>query len=156
MAADPGAQPRRDRPWTSIADRYPTAPLGDDEDGPPEPSNDDDEATDLGAYSLLGPRRQELFLDLRLRCGDDLALPYVDIAGMRHRPGEGTIIIALRPGKVTIRGRNLKAIYQALLSHRVRFIRECDERPEFQADDAVVVESITAENLPALAVDEQE
>ncbi len=94
------------------------------------------------SWSLLRMGRgQEVSLDLRLKTGDCLGLSYAYLVAVQFDPS-GRILLWFTSHHVTIEGRGLKPLYDALLRHRVRFVQEEAARLEFLTEGQSFVSKI--------------
>lgn len=73
-----------------------------------------------------------MMLDVRLNNGDCFGLPYSYFMAMSF-DAPGTVVLYFATHTVTIEGRNLRSIYDALLRQSVDFIQE--DKPESGAPD---------------------
>lgn len=74
-----------------------------------------------------------LMLDVRLKTGESFALPYSFLVEA-HYDASGTLTLIFTTRKVTIKGRNLRTVYDFVLNHRLEFVQEenplYDDTPE--------------------------
>ena len=83
------------------------------------------------AYShLAADRHQKVMLELRLASGNAEALSYSYLVKVRFDPSRG-IFMDFSGYRLTIAGRNLRPLFEALVRHRVAYIQETEE---FQAE----------------------
>jgi hypothetical protein len=91
---------------------------------------------DLGAFGMLrGAHERAIMLELRLANGNSLAFNYSYLVQATFDPSLG-ILLQFGGKRVTISGSHLNAevrpnvrLFQALLRHRVTWIRETDRLP---------------------------
>lgn len=88
-------------------------------------------------------------LDLRLKTGDAVALPYSYLTAVEYDAG-GTLRLKFVGHSVTLTGRNLRRVYDGLVQHRVRYVQEesalYDESPETGTFiDGIVVKAAGAD-----------
>ncbi len=83
-------------------------------------------------------------LDFRGSNGTSFALPYQQLHAIAFDPVAG-IRMEFQEHKIVVRGRNLRPVYDHLLSHRVTFLQEQD----FDAapESATFIDSINVERL---------
>ena len=67
-----------------------------------------------------------IMLDIVLRSGNHVALSYAYMTKVEFDPSS-SIVIHVMEDRVTVTGRNLRSVYQALITHRLRLIRESAE-----------------------------
>ena len=85
-------------------------------------------------------------LDLRLKDGKRIALPYSTLLKSSFDPSKG-ITLEYSTDTVTIQGRNLQAVYKAIAQHRLSALRESGERAAaFAHDDGPVITVIRIES----------
>lgn len=89
-----------------------------------------------GCYSMLTANRNgAVMVDFRKRTGDSIALPYSYLTEASFNASAG-ILLRFVGHDVRIAGRNLRALFDSLMWHKVTWIREtqegsiADERPE--------------------------
>lgn len=92
------------------------------------PASDAGEASamseDYPSYGILrGASAYALMLDLRLRTGDHTALPYAYLDAINF-DASGTLNLSFGARTVTVEGRNLRPIFEQLLTHSIRFLQE--------------------------------
>ena len=116
----------------------------------PEPDEDDDwdkpEPWDKPwrrTWRTARPRgREDIMLDCRFSAGGRRALGYTWLGDMAYEPG--TIKLLFGENLVTVTGRNLEQLYDALVQHRVPFIQEGSETEEtLKPDDEPHIEELT-------------
>lgn len=108
---------------------------------------------DLGAFGILrGVQDRSLMLELRLANGNSVAFNYSYLAQASFDPSQG-ITLFFGGKKVTISGSNLNTelrhnlrLYEAILRHRVPWVREAD-RHDLRAapPGSVVIDGIDIE-----------
>jgi len=78
-------------------------------------------------FSVVSADRQrKLMVEFRLITGNSKARAYSYLVAADFVPGEG-IVLDFSADKVTIKGRNLRPLYDALVAQRVAVVRELDE-----------------------------
>ncbi len=107
-----------------------------------------EEAGPTEEYQALGVSEifsEAVMVELRLRGGERVGLPYPWLGQVRFRPP--AITLSFTTGvEVTIRGRNLGPVFSALLRHQAVFIREADAPTSLLVRGAApLVESIEVE-----------
>lgn len=113
----------------NILDRYAPRAAEVAKKQPDEPGALDD----LGAFGILrGVQDRSLMLELRLANGNSLAFNYSYLVQASFDPSHG-IMLQFGGKKVTISGSNLNTeirpnvrLYEAMLRHRVPWVREAD------------------------------
>ena len=86
-------------------------------------------------------------VELRRVTGDAWAFPYTLLSGILFNPS-GELRLAISDFQVTIKGRNLRPLFDQLQLHRATMIREMDEAhdpPEGETDAVTVVTKILVE-----------
>lgn len=83
-------------------------------------------------------------LDLRFADGNRIAFPYSFVTGISF-DGDLGIEILTTQKCITIKGRNLMALYEALVAYRVRYV-QADLGTDTQ-DDGLFVATISVEEL---------
>ena len=81
-------------------------------------------------------------VDFRGHNGVAVALPYTELLSLAYHPTDG-ITMEFREHHITIRGRNLRPLYDLLVDHRVTYVQEddFDDAPETATFvDAIMVE----------------
>jgi hypothetical protein len=105
---------------------------------------------DLGAFSILrGVQDRSIMLELRLKDGNSVAFNYSYLVQASFDPSHG-ITLQFGGKNVILSGSNLNAeirpnlrLYQALLRHRVPWVREADRHDQLQAPPgSVIIDSI--------------
>lgn len=86
----------------------------------------------------------EITLDIRLKGGNAIALPYSYLLSI-HYNAQGKITLTWAHATVTIEGRNLKPIYDGMLTHNVSFIHEGDAYFDEGEDSDTFITTITIE-----------
>ena len=88
---------------------------------------------DKKAFSIIPSNAGEIMLDVRLKMGDCFGMPYSYLMGMAF-DASGILTLFFTTHTFTIKGRNLRPVYEGLLRHTVTFIQEenpdYDESPE--------------------------
>ena len=74
-------------------------------------------------------------LDVRQKTGDRAALPYAYLTFI-HFNKSGDIRLEYSGHTVSIRGRNLGDLYNALLNHRVDYVQEADLQYEDTGEES--------------------
>lgn len=88
-------------------------------------------------------RMPPAMLVLRLKTGNQKALMYSYLKEIDFDPSEG-IVLQYVSHRVTIRGRNLTAVFDRLVEHRITWLQEVDEA--LVADEtATVVSTVQVE-----------
>jgi hypothetical protein len=101
---------------------------------------------DLGAFGLLrGVQDRSLMLELRMANGNSVAFSYSYLVQATFDPSVG-MILQFGGKRVTIAGSNLNAeirpgirLYEAILRHRVPWVREADRATSLRAPQGSVV-----------------
>lgn len=101
---------------------------------------------DLGAFGLLrGVQDRSLMLELRMANGNSVAFNYSYLVQATFDPSVG-MILQFGGKRVTIAGSNLNAeirpgirLYEAMLRHRVPWVREADRATSLRAPQGSVV-----------------
>jgi hypothetical protein len=94
----------------------------DEEEDELEPAEDDGRC-----YSIVSAdRMRKLALELRYLTGDGKALAYSYLVSIDWSPSEG-IKMDFSGNAVEIRGRNLRAIFDAAVAQRLAYVREMDD-----------------------------
>jgi hypothetical protein len=105
---------------------------------------------DLGAFGLLrGVQDRSLMLEMRLANGNSVAFSYSYLVQASFDPSVGMILL-FGGKRVTIAGSNLNAefrpgirLYEAMLRHRVPWVRETDRHDQLQAPaGSIIIDSI--------------
>ncbi len=110
---------------------------------PPEPEDTEDEFPCYGR--LRGPRQAAFMLELRRATGDGEAFDYGLLGRVRFDPSAG-LALHFANGVVTVRGRNLRPVFEAALTRRLLWVREAAEPGRAGGDpDATVVTAIAVE-----------
>ena len=84
-------------------------------------------------------------LDFRLKTGDSENFPYSYLVRMRFDKS-GIITLKFSDTKVTITGRNLLGLYDALGAHKVTWIQEGDDRYDERSESEPFISAIKIEN----------
>ena len=82
-----------------------------------------------------------LMLDVRLRSGVRLALPYSYLSHVNFDPS-AAIEAVFSSHAVTIQGRNLRPVYEGLLVHRVEWLQEGAPRHDPHPETATYITQI--------------
>lgn len=83
-------------------------------------------------------RERAVELDLCLRTGDHWAFPYSYKTAIKFDLS-GTIVVYFTTHVISIRGQNLKPLYEGLITHTVSCVREvADEFADVPAESTVV------------------
>lgn len=94
---------------------------------------------------LRGVRQAAFMLELRLATGDADAFDYGLLGRVRLDPSAG-LMLWFANGTVTVRGRNLRPVFEAALARRLAWVREADEPARVGRDPgATVVTAIEVE-----------
>lgn len=83
-------------------------------------------------------------LDFRFKTGDSENFPYSYLVRMRFDKS-GIITLKFSDTKVTITGRNLLGLYDALSVHKVRWIQEGDDRYNERSESEPFISAIKIE-----------
>ena len=84
-------------------------------------------------------------LDLRKKTGDRETFPYSYLVRMRFDKS-GIITLKFSDTKVTVIGRNLLGLYDALSVHKVTWIQEGDDRYDERSESEPFISAIKIEN----------
>jgi len=109
-----------------------------------EESGDENELQEnLSSDCFFSPGRRRFvpFLDIRFVDGDSIGLRYTHIDALLFTGGKAITIISPLY-RVKLEGRNLKTLYQRLLTESVVWISELPEEHDKLAASAVVINSI--------------
>ncbi|GAB3967725.1 hypothetical protein GCM10028806_10540 [Spirosoma terrae] len=91
----------------------------------PQPAYNDNEDSEIIISKFYGyersPIRRAVMLDLRLKGGKYVSLPYSYLTKIKFDPSE-SIELYISGNHVKITGRNMHDIYEQLIRHRVTFI----------------------------------
>jgi hypothetical protein len=97
---------------------------------PPAEAAEEQESVEeerLPSYSVVSADRQrKLMVEFRLLTGNSKARAYSYLVAADFDPSQG-IVLDFSADKVTIKGRNLRPLYDALVAQRVAVVRELDE-----------------------------
>lgn len=93
-------------------------------------ANEEDE-TDYRAYGANRTGRQAIMLDVRTLEGVRLALSYSYLNSIFF-DASGLIVLSFGSHNIRIEGRNLTPVYDGLINHRVRYVRQ--ENAEIERD----------------------
>lgn len=93
-------------------------------------------------YSLLGGDGfTEYFFELRFGNGLQTCFNYNDLIWFNHDPGDGSIDLAFGDFMVTVKGRGLSNLFQAIKGKRVAWVKEADsEMQDHKGNDCFVSE----------------
>jgi hypothetical protein len=120
---------------------------------PTNHTEDSDAADDCGSFGYLrGVRDRALFLELRRKDGNIIALGYAWLERVEYDASIG-LILHFTGLKVKVAGRNLNAevrpnlrLVDALCRHRVPWIKESEERDVILASkQSIVIEALHIE-----------
>jgi hypothetical protein len=100
--------------------------------GADAPTHDADEV-DYKAYGINRTGRPALMLDLRRLPALNLGLSYSYLMSVAFDPS-GEMLLLFTSHKVTVKGKNLSRIYDAVLSHTLRYLQE--ENPDYESEGA--------------------
>jgi hypothetical protein len=81
---------------------------------------------DYKAYGINRDGRPALMLELRCAPGFNLALSYPYLMSV-SLDATGTLTLLFTSHRVRVTGRNLRRVYDALLSHTLRYLQEGDD-----------------------------
>lgn len=93
-------------------------------------------------YGVGQDSERRALVDFRGHNHVAVALPYEAVKSLAYRPTDG-ITVEFREHKVSIRGRNLRELYDLLVSQKVTYVQEddFDDVPETATFiDAIIVE----------------
>ena len=97
---------------------------------------------DNGVFGLRAEAQgHSLMLDVRLRSGVRLALPYSYLSYF-ELDSSGAIQAVFASHTVTIQGRNLRPVYEGLSQHRIEWIQEGDPRHDPHPETATYITRI--------------
>lgn len=94
-------------------------------------------------FSLRNEAGHTLMLDVRLRSGANLALPYAYLINVEFDPSTGLKAV-FSSHMLMIKGRNLRPIYEGLLYHRVEWLQEGDARHDTLPENATWITGVQA------------
>ena len=98
-------------------------------------------------YATRGQNRgEEIAIDVRLRTGDAWAFPYSYMMALRLN-ADGEILVFFSSHRMTIRGRNLRPLYDLLLQRQVAWIHESSERYDEGDESETFLRAIEIEEL---------
>jgi hypothetical protein len=100
-------------------------------------ANDDDEPF----FALRDVEGRTLMLEVLLRTGNSHAFPYAYLLGVTFDPSIG-ITLHFTNAKVLLRGRNLRALHQGLLTHRVLWLREGNSSEAFLPESRTFISQV--------------
>ena len=108
------------------------------------------EIPDSDDYQASAPvsanRPPEPMLEFRFKPGNVLALSYPLLISAALNPSTG-IVLEFTSHRVTLRGRNLRSVFQAIRTHRVPYVQELPGSLDGLPDDAVVISEIQVQSL---------
>jgi hypothetical protein len=93
--------------------------------------SEEQEETNYRAYGANRTGRQVLMLDVRTLTGERLALSYSYLNSIFF-DASGILVLSFGSHNIRIKGRNLAPVYEGLLNHAVRYVRQ--ENPEIERD----------------------
>jgi hypothetical protein len=101
---------------------------------------------DLGAFGVLrGGQDRSIMLELRTKDGNSIAFNYSYLVQASYDPSHG-ITLQFGGKRVSLGGSNLNAeirtnvrLFEALLRHRVPWVREADRHDQLQAPAGSVI-----------------
>ena len=96
-------------------------------------------------YGIENQRNYGSCLDLRLADGNFKALPYSYILEINFNPSEGIEFLTATK-KISIKGRNLRPLYNYLAVFRVRFI-QANIGPDLSDEESLFVKEILISEL---------
>lgn len=88
---------------------------------------------DYKAYGINRTGRPALMLDLRCLPSLSLALSYSYLMSVAFDPS-GELLLLFTSHKITVKGKHLRRVYDALLAHTLRYIQE--ENADYESEDA--------------------
>ncbi|HEY1082547.1 MAG TPA: hypothetical protein VGE29_09815 [Prosthecobacter sp.] len=95
-------------------------------------------------YSVLvGEAIQEHFMELRFSNGLQTCFSYLDLAWFNHDPESGCIDLSFGGFLVTLKGRGLAPLFQAVKQKRVGWVKEADNELQDHEANSSFIESIT-------------
>lgn len=77
------------------------------------------------SFGTVGDAAPPPMVEFRGHDGRSLAVPYSRLLSIDYRPDVG-LFLEFPDHQISVRGRNLRPLYDALLSHRVSFVQEGD------------------------------
>ena len=92
--------------------------------------NEPDEI-DYRAFGVNRGGRQVLMLDVRTLTKGRLGFAYSYLENVLFDES-GFLVLSFGTAKITVEGRNLAPLYEALLNHKVRYVRQ--ENPNIEKD----------------------
>lgn len=92
---------------------------------------------------LVGETMQEHFLELRFSNGLQTAFSYTDLAWFNHDPESGCIDLSFGGFLVTVKGRGLAKLFQAVKQKRLGWVKEADSELQDHEGNELFVEAIT-------------
>lgn len=99
----------------------------------------DAEEVDYKAYGINRTGRPALMLDLRCLPSLNLALSYSYLMSVAFDPS-GEMIMLFTSHRVTVRGKNLRRVYDAALTHTLRYLQEEDAKYESDGAETFISE----------------
>jgi hypothetical protein len=87
---------------------------------------------DKKAFSIIPSNTGEIMLDVRLKTSDCFGMPYSYLMGIAF-DASGILTLFFTTHTFTIKGRNLRPVYEGLLRHTVTFIQEAN--PDYDESD---------------------
>lgn len=103
------------------------------------------------AYSVTSADRlRKAMVEFRFLGGNAKALAYSYLIGIDFDPSAG-VVLDFSQYRVTLRGRNLRPVFENLAAHRVAFVRESDalQAAATAAEGETVVTAIEVRDLDA-------
>jgi len=88
-----------------------------------------------------------LMLDVELLNGDRRAFPYSYLMEVEYRKADG-VLLKFASCAVLVKGRNLDAIYQGLVTQRVEYLREESPRHDLGPESDPFVSGIVVADPP--------
>ncbi|HEX8474593.1 MAG TPA: hypothetical protein VF666_11210 [Pyrinomonadaceae bacterium] len=107
-----------------------------------EPATGDAEETNYRAYGIDRTGRPVLMLDVRGADGHRLALSFAYLMSAEF-DAAGEMVLSFTDHRVTVRGRNLRRVYDAVLTHTLRFLQE--EAQDANREDETFISEIMVE-----------
>lgn len=112
----------------------------------PEPVVSDSAEIETPFFGIEPSQRFPTTIDLRLADGNFKAIPYTYISEIDFKPSEG-IEITASGRRILITGRNLRRLYNYLVTYRVRFI-QANIGADIDEGNDTFVSSISIDPLP--------
>ena len=95
-------------------------------------------------YSILiGEGLQDNFLELQFRNGLQTCFNYTDLLWFNHDPESGCIDLEIGGFLITIKGRGLRPLFQAIKNKRVGWVKEADSGLQDHKDNDCFIEEIS-------------